>query len=566
MLDFLLVFNLPKLVFDDEMCGQALRFVRDIRPDRRPAGRRPHRPADGRPAPDHGRAHDGPLAGGALPALGDRRPRQPRELDEARRARTPTSGPSRRSSGASRRTASPRPTRAIDAELRRIIVPGSRTRPSCRSSRAAEEPTEAALAATAGTRPAAQPASGRLRPCDRSATEAEDRPRPLRPVDPAAGVRAARAALAHDIATLAAFCRVRRSRSRRTARPRCRRRSSAGRWRPAPGRSPSRTRGRPRSRSRPGIERILIANEVVDDAGLDWIGELLDRDGAELLVLADSVAGVGRMAARLAGRRRRLPGPVDIGVAGGRTGVRTDDEAEAVAAAIEAADALTAGRRLALRRGRRAGRPRRSARRPSARMTDRTRASSASSARCSTVPGSTRSSITGGGSTYPDVVAEELSRPWDAPQPVRVVLRSGAYVTHDHGIYERSSPFGMRAAPGAPRLQPAIEVWAPVLSVARARARLRRRRPARPAGRPGPAGRHQGPRRRRPRPDRPTGFHGGTAQRPARVPRAGGRGHVAVGDLVAFGISHPCTAFQLWREALVVDDADRILDVYELLF
>ena len=30
MLDFLLVFSLPKLVFDDEMCGQALRFVRDV--------------------------------------------------------------------------------------------------------------------------------------------------------------------------------------------------------------------------------------------------------------------------------------------------------------------------------------------------------------------------------------------------------------------------------------------------------------------------------------------------------------------------------------------------------
>ena len=29
MLDFLLVFSLPKLVFDDEMCGQALHFVRE---------------------------------------------------------------------------------------------------------------------------------------------------------------------------------------------------------------------------------------------------------------------------------------------------------------------------------------------------------------------------------------------------------------------------------------------------------------------------------------------------------------------------------------------------------
>ncbi len=32
MLDFLLVFSLPKLVADDDWCGQALRFVRDVRP------------------------------------------------------------------------------------------------------------------------------------------------------------------------------------------------------------------------------------------------------------------------------------------------------------------------------------------------------------------------------------------------------------------------------------------------------------------------------------------------------------------------------------------------------
>jgi trimethylamine--corrinoid protein Co-methyltransferase len=32
MLDFVLVFSLAKLVFDDEMCGQALHFVREVRP------------------------------------------------------------------------------------------------------------------------------------------------------------------------------------------------------------------------------------------------------------------------------------------------------------------------------------------------------------------------------------------------------------------------------------------------------------------------------------------------------------------------------------------------------
>ena len=55
MLDFLLVFSLPKLVFDDEMCGQALHFVREVQPlDDLPVARA-DRPADGRPAPDHGR-------------------------------------------------------------------------------------------------------------------------------------------------------------------------------------------------------------------------------------------------------------------------------------------------------------------------------------------------------------------------------------------------------------------------------------------------------------------------------------------------------------------------------
>ena len=39
-----------------------------------------------------------------------------------------------------------------------------------------------------------------------------------------------------------------------------------------------------------------------------------------------------------------------------------------------------------------------------------------------------------------------------------------------------------------------------------------------------------------------------------------------MGDLVGFGISHPCTSFQLWREALIIDDTDRIIDVYELDF
>jgi D-serine deaminase-like pyridoxal phosphate-dependent protein len=174
--------------------------------------------------------------------------------------------------------------------------------------------------------------------------------------------------------------------------------------------------------------------------------------------------------------------------------------------------------------------------------------------------------ITGGGSTYPDVVAEELGRPWSLPKPVRVVLRSGAYITHDHGIYERGSPFGMRAAPGAPHLEPAIEVWAPVLSAPEPGLAIagagRRDLPVdqdlpvvikvrgddgivRPAG---------------------PGFAVARLNDQHAFIELADEASLAVGDLVAFGISHPCTAFQLWREAIVVDEQDRILEVYELRF
>ena len=42
--------------------------------------------------------------------------------------------------------------------------------------------------------------------------------------------------------------------------------------------------------------------------------------------------------------------------------------------------------------------------------------------------------------------------------------------------------------------------------------------------------------------------------------------HLAIGDLIGFGISHPCSAFDRWRAIPVVDAEDRVLDVYETIF
>ena len=122
MLDFLLVFSLPKLVFDDEICGQTLHFLRSP-PGGRPAGWAAPRTAVRRPAPDHGAAYHRPLAHGAVPALADRRTRQPRELDEGGRDRHVRPGDRR----VERRLARYRPIETDDravAELERIIRSG----------------------------------------------------------------------------------------------------------------------------------------------------------------------------------------------------------------------------------------------------------------------------------------------------------------------------------------------------------------------------------------------------------------------------------------------------------
>src|SRR5580658_2866962 len=71
--------------------------------------------------------------------------------------------------------------------------------------------------------------------------------------------------------------------------------------------------------------------------------------------------------------------------------------------------------------------------------------------------------VTAGGSAYFDVVTRELTADRPGAAPVQVILRSGAYLTYDHGFYGAVSPAG-RGAAGAPALRPALELWAQVLS------------------------------------------------------------------------------------------------------
>ncbi len=158
--------------------------------------------------------------------------------------------------------------------------------------------------------------------------------------------------------------------------------------------------------------------------------------------------------------------------------------------------------------------------------------------------------MSAGGSAWFDRVAARL-----APADLgRLILRSGASVTHDDGFYREKTPFNRVPAEGP--LVAAMQMWAQVISTPE----------------PGLALVGMGKR------DAP--FDEGL---PIVLTPAAGltvtklNDHhtylavadgveVAPGDLIRFGLSHPCTAVDKWREIPVVDDDNRVVDVLHTYF
>ena len=87
-----------------------------------------------------------------------------------------------------------------------------------------------------------------------------------------------------------------------------------------------------------GCSRILLANELIDPRAIDYIVAELARDkDLEFLCLVDSVVGVEALAATV--KRHGLDRPLEVllegGLAGGRTGCRTMQDAMEVARAVK---------------------------------------------------------------------------------------------------------------------------------------------------------------------------------------------------------------------------------------
>lgn len=292
-----------------------------------------------------------------------------------------------------------------------------------------------------------------------------------------------------------------------------------------------------------GVSDVVLANEVVDLAGLAWLAAELDADpDFHAVCWVDSVAGVELMTSGLTGAQRRLDVCVEVGMPGGRTGCRTDAEIDEVARAAASSPRL----RLVGVAGYEASIGQDVSPDAVAGVRAYLREMRAAVLRLAGLFESDTVIVTAGGSTYPDAVADELGGDWPAHLPVRTILRSGCYLAHDHGLYAQTSPLP---------LQPAMQVWAQVMSRPEpglALVTMGRRDVSFDAGLPVPL-------------SLPGSRVVKLNDQHAFVQLAGGD-RAPVGTWLPFGISHPCTTFDKWQLIPVLDDEDRVSALVRTFF
>ena len=310
-----------------------------------------------------------------------------------------------------------------------------------------------------------------------------------------------------------------------------------------------------------GIDRIFLANEVVDPSALKWISSELDTDPAfRFICYVDSVRGVELMDAALRGAARPLDVVVELAAGeGARTGVRTEAECAAVADAVAAVGTL----RLVGVAGYEGEVPEADPQRVHAWLR-RLTALAVEFDKDGRFSGSGLDEIvvSAGGSAWFDAVADVFAELPELSLPALKLLRSGAYVSHDDGHYREITPFTRIPEEGA--LEPAFRLWAQVVS-----------RPS-----PEQAFANAGKRDaaydldlpfaqvvRRDGTERPaTGVEvTGLSDQHAWL-RTTPEADLEVGDWIGMGLSHPCTSFDKWQLIPVAEADGTVVDYIRTFF
>jgi D-serine dehydratase len=314
-----------------------------------------------------------------------------------------------------------------------------------------------------------------------------------------------------------------------------------------------------------GARNILVANQVLDAADLGAIAALHDtHPDVRAIFLLDSLEQLALIEAVSVDRPFEVL--LEVGVAGGRTGVRAHDDAVALARRAHASGAVTL---VGLECYEGLGNTGRSEddRPAAADLMDRVERLGI---QCNAegLFGADEVIVSAGGSGIFDLVVPRLRLALSLP--VAGLLRSGCYVTHDQGHYQRlvhavNQRLGCSDAQG---LRAALEVWALVQAMPEpglAILAAGKRDISHDLGMPAPLA--ICPRASRELKAVPEGWAiQKLNDQHAYLRLTSDSNGLRVGDRVCLGISHPCTTFDKWRWMPIVDEDYTVVDAIVTCF
>ena len=298
-----------------------------------------------------------------------------------------------------------------------------------------------------------------------------------------------------------------------------------------------------------GVTRLLMANQLVGHANMAIIASLIEQ-GATFYCVVDSHENVRQLGRFFTERGLTLSVLIEVGVEGGRCGCRNQQQILSLAEAIDNEPAL----RLVGLEGYEGvvhgDDPESGIRAYANYLVDVAVELEAAGRFAEKNP-----IVTASGSAWYDLIAEAFQ---GAPLQGRFtpVLRPGCYVVHDHGLYREAQSAVMTRRPDLQQgLEPALEVFAQVQSLPE----------------PGLAIIALGKRdighdhlpialrryREGGNPDQLLSVMNWEVTKImdqhtfVRLPDEAQ--DVEIGDVIAFGASHPCLTFDKWRQLLLVD-------------
>jgi D-serine dehydratase len=316
-----------------------------------------------------------------------------------------------------------------------------------------------------------------------------------------------------------------------------------------------------------------MANQLLDADSVQFVARQLAQDPRfEFYGIVDSIAGARGYFDVLSKLPRSRPVNLllEVGAMGGRTGLRTADEAAAVATEIGGMAGCVRLAGIEAFEGIFGGTPREA----ETQVVSFMERVSEVARRCDFSAALDEIVLTAGGSAFFDQVVKAL-KGIRLSRPTRVVLRSGCYITHDHGFYaaaldrlrERSAGSDSAASGRifvGQGFEPALELWTTVQSLPEpdlAIVALGKRDVSFDMGLPVPlmhlAGGSRVSIRGKAEIVRLNDHHG--------YLKFNGL-NLAVGDRIAVGISHPCTTFDRWEYLYIVDDQYNVVSVVRTFF